>query len=31
MAKYALNYDSSEYECIERGGFSIDRGEYVYN
>ena len=31
MAKYAFNYDSSEYEYIERDGFSIDRGEYVYN
>ena len=31
MAKYAFNYDSSEYEYIERDGFSIDRGVYVYN
>ena len=31
MAKYAFNYDSGEYEYIERDGFSIDRGEYVYN
>lgn len=31
MAKYAFNYDSSEYEYIERDGFSIDRDEYVYN
>lgn len=30
MAKYAFNYDSGEYEYIERDGFSIDRGEYVY-
>ena len=28
MAKYAFNYDSGEYEYIERDGFSIDRGEY---
>ena len=25
MAKYAFNYDSGEYEYIERDGFSIDR------
>ena len=31
MAKYTFNYDSGEYEYIERDGFSIDRGEYVYN
>ena len=31
MAKYAFNYDSGEYENIERDGFSIDQGEYVYN
>ena len=31
MAKYAFNYDSGEYEYIERDGFSIDRGECVYN
>ena len=31
MAKYAFNYDSGEYEYIERDGFSIYRGEYVYN
>lgn len=31
MAKYAFNYDSGEYEYIERDGFSIDRGKYVYN
>lgn len=31
MAKYAFNYDSGEYEYIERDGFSIDRGEYAYN
>lgn len=28
MAKYTFNYDSGEYEYIERDGFSIDRGEY---
>ena len=31
MSKYCLNYDSGEYENIERDGFSIDQGEYVYN
>lgn len=31
MAKYCFNYDSGEYENIERDGFSIDQGEYVYN
>ena len=31
MAKYAFNYDSGEYEYIERDGFSIDRVECVYD
>ena len=31
MSKWCYNYDSGEYEHIERNGFSIDRGEYVYN
>ena len=31
MSKYCFNYDSGEYENIERDGFSIDKGEYVYN
>ena len=31
MPKWCLNYDSGEYEYIDRNGFSIDRGEYVYN
>lgn len=31
MAKWCFNYESGEYEYIERDGFSIDRGEYVYN
>ena len=26
-----FNYESGEYEYIEKDGFSIDRGEYVYN
>lgn len=31
MAKWCYNYDSGEYEYIDKDGFSIDRGEYVYN
>ncbi len=31
MAKWCLNYDSGEYEYIEEDGYSLDRGEYVYN
>ena len=31
MPKWCYNYDSGEYEYIERDGYSIDRGEYVYN
>lgn len=31
MAKWCFNYESSEYEYIEKDGFSIDRGEYVCN
>ena len=31
MAKWCFNYESGEYEHIEKDGFSIDRGEYVYN
>ena len=31
MPKYCLNYESGDYEWIEKDGFSWDRGEYVYN
>ena len=31
MPKWCYKYDSGEYEYIERDGYSIDRGEYVYN
>ena len=31
MSKWCFNYESGEYEYIEKDGFSIDRGEYVYN
>ena len=31
VSKWCFNYDSGEYENIERDGFSIDRGKYLYN
>ena len=31
MPKWCFNYESGDYEYIERDGFSIDLGEYVYN
>lgn len=31
MPKYCYNYDSGEYEYIDKDGYSWDRGEYVYN
>ncbi len=31
MPKYCLNYDTGDYEWIDKNGYSIDRGEYVYN
>lgn len=31
MPKYCLNYESGDYEWITEDGYSIDRGEYVYN
>ena len=31
MSKYCLNYESGEYEWIDRDGFSWDRGEYILN
>ena len=31
MSKWCFNYESGEFEFIEKDGFSIDRGEYVYN
>ena len=31
MAKYVLNYESGDFEWITEDGYSIDRGEYVYN
>ena len=31
MIKWCYNYESGEYEYIDRDGFSWDQGEYVYN
>ena len=29
--KWCFNYDSGEYEWIDKDGFSWDQGEYVFN
>lgn len=31
MSKYCFDYETGEFENIERDGFSVDRGEYTYN
>ena len=31
MAKWCFNYESGDYEYIEKDGFSISAGEYTYN
>ena len=31
MSKYAFNYDTGEYEYIDRDGFRIEHGDYTYN
>ncbi len=31
MSKHCFNYESGEYENIEKDGFSIDQDTYVYN
>lgn len=31
MIKWCFNYDSGEYEYIDKDGFSITQGEYVFN
>ena len=31
MSKWCFDYETGEFENIERDGFSIDRGEYTYN
>lgn len=31
MSKYCYNYESGQYEYIDKDGFSQDQGEYVYN
>lgn len=29
MPKLCLNYESGQYEYLEKDGFSVERGEYV--
>ena len=31
MTKWCLNYESGEYEDIDKDGYSRTRGEYVFN
>lgn len=31
MSKWCFNYESGEYEDIDKDGYSWTRGEYVYN
>ena len=31
MSKWCYNYDSGEYEDIDKDGFSWSQGEFVYN
>ncbi len=31
MSKYCFDYETGEFENIQRDGFSFDRGEYTYN
>lgn len=31
MPKWCMNYESGEYEYIDRSGFSYDQGEFVYS
>lgn len=31
MGKWSLNYETGDYEDIERDGFSNTTGEYTYN
>ena len=31
MTKWCFNYESGEYEYIDKDGYSWDQGEYVYN
>lgn len=31
MTKYCYNYESGEYEYIDRDGYSQTSGKYVYN
>ncbi len=29
--RWCMNYDSGNYEWIDEYGYSLDRGEFVYN
>ena len=29
--KYTLNYDTGDYEWMDKSGYSYDTGEYSYN
>lgn len=31
MSKWCFNYESGEYEDIDKDGYSYTQGEYVYN
>lgn len=31
MSKWCLNYESGEYEDIDKDGYSYTQGEYVFN
>lgn len=31
MSKWCFNYESGDYEYIDRDGFSVSAGEYTYN
>ncbi len=31
MFKWCFNFESGKYENIDRDGFSLDRGEFVFN
>lgn len=31
MAKWCFNYETGDYEYIDRDGFSINTGKYTYN
>ena len=31
MPKWTLNYETGEYEYIERDGYRVDKGDYTHN